>query len=134
MSSKKYRYKFLSKLASYRVPSGFNSQVAESFFTALDCPRALTCWLMFKYNEHDQLAKLEFNPANYSNMVSCRDAYAATKFLSKFKDLSLNNDLDEVALRSSRNLNFFAKAQIIVFATYHVILNMWVTSCYCTMQ
>jgi hypothetical protein len=110
MSSKKYRYKFLSKLASYRVPSGFNSQVAESFFTALDCPRALTCWLMFKYNEHDQLAKLEFNPANYSNMVSCRDAYAATKFLSKFKDLSLNNDLDEVAFKKFEEFELLCKS------------------------
>jgi hypothetical protein len=84
MSSKKYGYKFLSKLASYRVASGVTTEVAESFFNALDCPRALTCWLLFKYNEHDQLAKLEFNPAHYSNMESCRDAYAATKFLSKY--------------------------------------------------
>jgi len=53
---------------------------------------------MFKHNEHGQLASLEFSPDHYANFSDLRDAYTATKFLSKFKGLTLDADLDKVAL------------------------------------
>jgi hypothetical protein len=109
MSSKKYGSKFIKDLVSYRVPSGFNPAVVEDFFEALDCPRALTCYLLWKHNEHSQLAKLTFNPADYSDMVSCRDAYAATKFLSKYKDFSLDEDLDEAAFKKFMEFELLCK-------------------------
>jgi hypothetical protein len=98
MSSKKYGGRFLSGISSYRVPRELSSQAVEEFLSALDCPRSLTVWLLFSNKEHDQLANLEFNPKWYNDLVSLRDSYAATKFLSKYKGLTLSRDLDEVAI------------------------------------
>ncbi len=98
MSFKKHSARVLKGLSSYRVTSEVTSYAVNSFLQSLDCPRALTAFILFNSGEHEQLAKLECNPLNYNSMVEFRDAYAATKFLSKFKDLTLNYDLDEVAL------------------------------------
>ena len=102
MSSKKFGSKFLKGLVEYRVAEGFESSVCEEYLSSLDCPRALAVWLLFSNGEHEQLAKLEINPLNYSNMAEFRDAYAATKFLSKYKGLTLSYDLDEVAMAKFR--------------------------------
>ncbi|DAD50367.1 TPA_asm: RNA-directed RNA polymerase [ssRNA phage Gerhypos.2_34] len=109
MSSKKYGYKFCKELASYRVPSGLNNRVITDFYSALDCPRALTAYLLWKHGEHAQLAKLEFDPNSYSNMAACRDAYAATKFLSKYKGLTFDDDLDEVAFKKFEEFELLCK-------------------------
>jgi len=98
MSSKKFGSKFLKGLVTYRVTEGILPSVCEEFLSSLDCPRALTVLMLYRNGEHEQLAKLEINPLNYRDMAEFRDAYAATKFLSKFKGLSLSYDLDEVAL------------------------------------
>jgi hypothetical protein len=57
---------------------------------------------MFINNEHRQIAELEFNPGSYEGYVATRDAYFATKFLSKYKGLTLDFDLDDVALAKFR--------------------------------
>jgi hypothetical protein len=98
MSSKKYGPNFLKGVREFRVPPEVTSDVVKKYLEALDCPRSLTVWLLFSSNEHNQIADLEFDPSLYSSFESCRDAYAATKFLSKFKDLSTNRDLDKVAM------------------------------------
>jgi hypothetical protein len=98
MSFAKRSSKLLSELRSLRVAPEVSSGFVENYLHALDCPRALTVWLLFSNNEHVQLANLEFDPLDYSNVVELGDAYAATKLLSKFKGLSLDYDLDEVAL------------------------------------
>jgi len=98
MSSKKFGSKFLKGLVKFRVAEGILPLVCEEYLASLDCPRALTVSLLFRNGEHEQLAKLEIDPLHYSNMVEFRDAYAATKFLSKFKGLTLSYDLDKVAL------------------------------------
>jgi len=98
MSSKKFGSKFLKGLTSYRVAPEVTSRAIEEFYEALDCPRALAAYLLWKHNEHEQLANLSFSPLHYLTMEECRDAYCATKFLSKYRDLSLDYDLDEVAL------------------------------------
>lgn len=98
MSTKQHDSNFLKGVGSFCVPEEFTASVVSSFLSGLDCPRALTVDMLFRNGEHDQLAKLEFNPADYSDMVSMRDAYAATKFLSKYADLSTTFDKDKVAL------------------------------------
>ena len=98
MSSKKHIARILSAARSYRVPSRVTLEFVEKFLASLDCPRALTVWMLFQSGEHSQLASLDINPLDYNSLVEFRGAYAATKFLSKFKDLSLDVDLDEVAL------------------------------------
>jgi hypothetical protein len=92
----------LSGFRSYRVPSRVTPEVIERFLQSLDCPRALTVWLMFREKEHDQLVELAFNPSDYCGLVATRDAYMATKFLSKFEDFSLDLDLDAVAFAKFR--------------------------------
>jgi len=61
----------------------------ESYLSALDCPRSLAVWIMFREKEHNQLTALDFNPELYLDFGKLRDSYLATKFLSKssfFKD------------------------------------------------
>lgn len=98
MSSKMYGKSFLKGARKYRVQPDFQDQAIRSFLSSLDCPRSLAVWLLYESGEHDQLIDLGFDPLHYVNSVDVRDAYTATKFLSKFKGLTLNRDLDEVAL------------------------------------
>jgi hypothetical protein len=79
------------------------------YLQSLDCPRALTVAILYRNMEHEQIAGLEFNPNLYRDMQACRDAYAATKFLSKFTGLQLNRDLDEVALTKFREFEALCK-------------------------
>ena len=109
MSSKKYGGRFHKGIASYRAPEGVQSSAITSFLSALDCPRSLTALILFREGEHEQLAKLEFNPKDYNSLVDLRSAYAATKFLSKFKGLTLNYDLDSVALKKFDEFEFLCK-------------------------
>lgn len=74
-------------------------RVVHSFLQALDCPRSLSIWLLFSYGEHQQLVDFECTPADYNCPQAFRDAYAATKFLSKADFLSLNIDKKQEALK-----------------------------------
>jgi len=73
-------------------------KVIQSYYSSLDCPRSLTCWLMFKYNEHDQLAKLDIDPNGFDGPINFRNAYLATCFLSKATFLSTSFDKKTVAM------------------------------------
>jgi hypothetical protein len=53
---------------------------------------------LFSNNEHKQLVELDINPDHYSDPGAFRDAYLATKFLSKADFLSTNIDLKAVAI------------------------------------
>jgi len=65
--------------------------------------------MLYRYGEHEQLSEIEFDPKHYPDGLACRDAYAATKFLSKFKDLTLNHDLDEVAIEKFEKFELLCK-------------------------
>jgi hypothetical protein len=104
MSSKKFGSNFLKGLAKLRVAKSVSLLACEEFLSSLDCPRALTVAILFRSGEHEQLAKLEINPLDYRNVDEFRDAYAATKFLSKYKDLILDYDTTDVALTKFREL------------------------------
>lgn len=51
---------------------------------AVNSPRSLTCWILYKYKEYDQLVNLEVDPCNYSNSYSYADDALISKFLSKY--------------------------------------------------
>jgi hypothetical protein len=53
---------------------------------------------MFSSGEHAQLTELEFNQINYDGLEAVGDAYAATKFLSKFEGLTLGLDKGKAAI------------------------------------
>lgn len=98
MSFAKRKFAKLSLVRNLRVASEATSELVLDFLESLDCPRSLTVYMLFKYSEHEQLADLVCDPLAYRNVSDFRDAYAASKFLSKYKDLSLGYDLDDVAL------------------------------------
>lgn len=83
-----------------------NAYIA-SFLHSLDCPRSLAVWLLYHYNEHEQLVALEFNPFHYNGIDAARDSLAATEFLSKATFLSLNRDKKELAIEK-----FFASEAV----------------------
>lgn len=109
MSYAKHSKRFFAEARQYRVTQGESSGVILEFLEALDCPRSLTVALLFRNGEHEQLANLEVNPLEYANTQSFRDAYAATKFLSKFKDLVLDYDLDKVAMQKFEKFELLCK-------------------------
>lgn len=80
------------------IDHGTTTKVVELYYASLDCPRSLTCWLLFRDSEHRQLVELDINPDHYCDAHSFRDAYLATKFLSKADFLSTNIDLRSTAL------------------------------------
>lgn len=69
------------------------------FYKSLNCPRALTCWLLFSNREYEQLVNLEFDPDHYNDLDKARDSLAAVKFLSKSTFLPISIDKKEVALK-----------------------------------
>lgn len=75
-------------------------EVVHSFFKALNCPRSLTCWLLYTYGEHDQLAKIEWHPSDYNSLTDAADSLAASKYLSKADFLSTSFDRKKVAIDS----------------------------------
>lgn len=109
MSSKKHGSQFLKGLASHRVDQGVTSLVVKEYLQSLDCPRALSVFLLWSNSEHEQLTQLEFDPLHYNSMVECRDAYAATKFLSKFQGLTLDRDLKTVAFEKFEKFELLCK-------------------------
>jgi len=110
MSSKKHDREALNASRSFRVAPEVSSGMISKYLEALDCPRALTVDLLFRNNEHDQLAKLAFNPLDYEKVEELRGAYAATKFLSKFKDFdNLGYELDAVANEKFEKFELFCK-------------------------
>lgn len=84
---------------SFRVPEGENLQAIFKYYSALNCPRSLTCAMLLKYKEYDQLVNLDVDPSHYNSAWDFRDAYQATKFLSKNSFLPLSVDRKEVALK-----------------------------------
>jgi hypothetical protein len=98
MSFQKHSSRFVKQARQYRVTPEISSGFISEFLETLDCPRSLAVDILFRNGEHEQLANLEFNPLDYLKIEEIRDAYAATKFLSKFKDLILDYDLDDVAM------------------------------------
>lgn len=78
--------------------SNLTPSVIRRYFSALDCPRSLTCWLLYSNNEHEQLVNLEFDPLDHNDFMGARDSLAATAFLSKATFLELNRDKESIAI------------------------------------
>lgn len=87
---------------SSKFPSGIHDQRIDSFLEALDCPRSLAAYLMYRAGEHRQLLDLRFDPLHYNDLVHSVDlvkrSYCATEWLSKGTFLSTQYDLKANAL------------------------------------
>jgi len=91
-SYKRDMRRIISTAKQHRVPSEVTFETLFNVLSSLDCPRALTVYLLFREGEHQQLAQLEANPVDYATRQDFRDAYAATKLLSKAVFLNLPYD------------------------------------------
>jgi len=98
MDRKSSHTEALKAFRTTRYASQFTDEAISFFFSSVDCPRALTCWLLFRYNEHEQLVNLDCNPSDYDTCDRFNDAYASTSFLSKANFLSLTVSKRDAAL------------------------------------
>lgn len=80
--------------------------VVCDFLKSLAVPRALTAYLLYVNNEHEQLSELKFIPTDYNDVEDARSALAATSLLSKAPFLQISKDLKQVALEK------FAQAEL----------------------
>lgn len=84
-----------------KVSEKMLSSVFQRLCEAIDTPRSLTAWLLFREREYAQLVKLEVNPMSYVNAQAFADDYLVSKFLSKYPGFT-HVDLDpEGAAESS---------------------------------
>ena len=66
----------------------------------IDSPRALTVFLLLKYQEFNQLVDLTIDPSLYEDHGNFADDYLVTEVLSKSSNLPLGRDREQVALDS----------------------------------
>ncbi len=97
--SSKMRNNEASKTAfTFRAASSVTDVAVSNFFSSLDCPRSLACWLLYSSGEFQQLLNLETRVSDYDGPASFRDAYTATLFLSKADFLNLDVSREDVAI------------------------------------
>lgn len=75
--------------------------MSEIFFglcKRIDSPVSLACWLLYKYGEHEQLARKKVEPLHYHTMPSFREDYLVVSYLSKWQGLVTGLDLEGEAL------------------------------------
>ncbi len=83
MSSKTSNTELAKQVRQHRVSGSFTDTAIYQFLSALDSPRSLAVWLLYREAEHQQLAELEVDPLAYCSGSRFRDDYIATNFLSK---------------------------------------------------
>lgn len=100
MSSIKRRSGDLLQIANrFRAPSSDTTEVVFNYFSALDTPKSLAAWLLYKNGEHDQLVALDVDVNAYgNNPFRFRLDYAAISFLSKAVFLKTTFDKREVGI------------------------------------
>jgi hypothetical protein len=73
-------------------------EVILRFYEALDTPVALSCAVLFRSGEHEQLARKSLNPREYVDQEAFFLDYLAVRFLSKFTGLDTGIDTQRVAV------------------------------------
>jgi hypothetical protein len=110
MATKLHSMRQREKLAKqYRVSTRVTQVAVQKFLQSLDCPRALTVYLLYSAGEHEQLAQLETKPLDYERLEDFRDAYAATTLLSKSDFLNLPYDTKARALEKFEKFELLCK-------------------------
>ncbi|DAD52273.1 TPA_asm: RNA-directed RNA polymerase [ssRNA phage SRR6960799_16] len=83
---------------AYRLHPADNRRVVQSFYSSLDTPVSLSCFLLYKYEEYDQLVSKEVDPRNYMDPASFRDDFAAISFMRKNASVKTSFDRKQAAL------------------------------------
>jgi len=94
MSSKKHR-----QVDDVAITDGCILRILEG----IDTPRSLAVWLLYKYNEHNQLVSIDTRTdcepvLGLRNINQCQRDYVATELLSKADFLRTGINLEEVAI------------------------------------
>jgi hypothetical protein len=94
------RQRILRLVREFRLHPSDNQRVILNFFIALDTPLSLSCYLLYKYKEYDQLVSKEIHPSSYSDGLKFRDDFAAVSFLRKHETLKTTFNKKERALQT----------------------------------
>jgi len=97
MSSQKRSKALLNECRTYRVPEGSTLSAIQEALIGLDCPRSLAVYIIIR-DDPKQLKTLDFDPSHYRDAMACRDAYSATKLVSKSEFFNTGIDTKQVAL------------------------------------
>lgn len=65
------------------------NRVASRLYEDINTPISLSCYLLLKYNELEQLVNKEVSPLWYNDSFAFRDDYLATSYLRKFGDFNI---------------------------------------------
>lgn len=87
-----------SLYTSFKVRKSLFKDSIESFYEALDTPVSLSCYLLYKYGENDQLVKKALNPRLYIDAETLKLDFAAVSFLRKSKVLATSFDKRKLAI------------------------------------
>jgi len=97
-SSRRRNSDILLEARTFRARRRYTDDAVFNFLSAIDTPKALAVWLLFKWKEHDQLTAIDINPDHYGeNPYAFRLDLAAVSILSKAKFLGTTFDRKEVA-------------------------------------
>jgi len=97
-SSKRRSSDLLLEARAFRAHQWLTVDAIFNFFLAIDTPKSLAAWLLYKHNEHDQLTTIDLNPDHYGeNPFMFRLDLAAVSFLSKARFLKTTFKKEEVA-------------------------------------
>jgi hypothetical protein len=88
----------LQQIAKYRLHTSDESRLIEKFFIALDTPISLSCYMLYRAGEFDQLVSKDLNPHDYVCPYQLRDDFAAVQFLRKNETLKTSFQLRDTAL------------------------------------
>jgi len=70
----------------------------EQFYTSIDTPIALSCFILYQNREFDQLVSKEIDPRQYNDVGRFRDDLTAISFLRKSEFLETSFNKRELAL------------------------------------
>jgi len=80
------------------VRSDISARSLHKLLEAIDTPRSLAVWIMFREKEHAQLLELTSKPEDYDGPLKFRDDYLISNLLSKATFLNLETDPKQVAI------------------------------------
>ncbi len=114
-SSKDEMVRTLRQVREFRLHSSDYQRVIQHFYIALDTPVSLSCYLLYKAGEYDQLVSKEVHPSQYNDGIAFRDDFAAVSFLRKHETLKTTFSRKEAALQT------FADGELACKTTNHRI-------------
>ena len=101
MRKRQQRSGKIAKAGNYNlscVRNDISVRSLHKLLEAIDTPRSLAAWIMFRENEHSQLLELTSKPGDYQWPHRFRDDYLVSNLLSKAKFLTLPTDPEKVAV------------------------------------